>query len=135
MSGESGKDVSQRLPHFKFLHTSWHTGLLACGCLAETFRQAPGVSGSWVGTGSASLPVRSGCRSHPALLHPEWWRDAVQVVGSRADTVVQTFATLLPDGTPQDFQRVVELKVRLDAGVARLARPSWEAAGRGTKRQ
>jgi len=35
----------------------------------------------------------------------------VQVVGSRPDTLLQNFATLLPGGTASDFQRIVELKV------------------------
>lgn len=35
----------------------------------------------------------------------------VQVVGSRPDTLLQNFATLLPGATASDFQRIVELKV------------------------
>ena len=35
----------------------------------------------------------------------------MQVVGSRPDTLLHNFATLLPGATSSDFQRIVELKV------------------------
>lgn len=33
------------------------------------------------------------------------------MVGSRPDTLLHNFATLLPGATSSDFQRIVELKV------------------------
>ena len=35
----------------------------------------------------------------------------MQVVGSRPDTVVDNFFTLMPQGAAADFQRIIDLKV------------------------
>ena len=42
----------------------------------------------------------------------------LQVVGSRPDTVVDNFFTLMPQGAAADFQRIIDLKV--DAAVVKL---------------
>ena len=37
---------------------------------------------------------------------------AAQVIGSRPDTLIENFRTLLPTGTGADFRRILDLKVR-----------------------
>jgi hypothetical protein len=36
----------------------------------------------------------------------------LKVVGSRPENLVDNFFTLMPTGSPADFQRILELKVR-----------------------
>ena len=36
----------------------------------------------------------------------------LKVVGSRPENLVDNFFTLMPSGTPADFQRILELKAR-----------------------
>jgi hypothetical protein len=49
--------------------------------------------------------------THFVVIQP--WSRHLQVVGSRPDTLLHNFATLLPGATSSDFQRIVELKVLL----------------------
>ena len=50
----------------------------------------------------------------------------LQVVGSRPDTVVDNFFTLMPQGAAADFQRIIDLKV--DAAVIELHLQHWAPA-------
>lgn len=40
-----------------------------------------------------------------------WWHNSMQVILSPVDSVANTYRALLPEGTPLEFQRILDLKV------------------------
>lgn len=40
-----------------------------------------------------------------------WWHNFMQVILSPVDSVANTYRALLPEGTPLEFQRILDLKV------------------------
>ena len=61
------------------------------------------------------------------LISTEPWRHsacALKVIGSRPDTLIENFRTLLPTGTGADFRRILDLKVLTGFGICASATPA-----------
>lgn len=53
-------------------------------------------------------------------------QSVLKVVGAPREALVDTFFELMPDASPSEFQRIVDLKVCLEGGVCI---GGWEGGG------
>ena len=97
----------------------------------------PGLAGERVCLGCLLKDVQKSCQPPgglvpaqraPASLPPS---SPLQVVGSPPESLVDTFFELLPQGSPSDFQRMLDLKVGVGKGGGAVDLVDWLFPGLG----